>query len=525
MSQLNRQLYPALYSLVNALLIIPLILYSFNCSGLSLRVLLGEMTETKKMKKCFAFIVLAISLQSYAQNGYEIKITFKPFKNQYIYLGHYFGKTYPIIDSALLNEKGEGVFKGPKKLHGGIYLVGYPNRNGFFEILIDEQQHFSIIADTATIAKGVKFSNSPDNVLFTAYQQHMQASGKKINSLQDKLKTVVNKKDSVNIAAQLEKEDAAINQYRDNLIQQNNGSLLGILLTAMKEPILSGRLKNPENKKDSIDAYQFYKSNFWKGVNFWDGRLAYTPFFEEKLDKYFNQLVQMEPDSVIHEIDYMLSFASASEDMSRFLLIKFVNRYLNQKYMWEDAVFVHLFEKYFANRQYDWLNEKGRKTITDRAYSLMANIMGHLAEDILLPDTSGKTISLYEQKSDFTVVVFWDPTCGHCKEVLPKIDSFYRSKWKAGGISIFAVAKETDGNKKDWIDFINSHHLQEWTNVYYSKADDKLRTDNNIPGYSQLYDINSFPTLYFLDKDKKIIAKKLTYDQIDEIWQLKVKGQ
>jgi hypothetical protein len=64
---------------------------------------------------------------------------------------------------------------------------------------------------------------------------------------------------------------------------------------------------------------------------------------------------------------------------------------------------------------------------------------------------------------------------------LPKIDSFYNAKWKAGGIKIFAVAKETDGSKKDWFDFINDHHLQEWTNVYYSKADDKLRTDNNIP--------------------------------------------
>jgi len=235
--------------------------------------------------------------------------------------------------------------------------------------------------------------------------------------------------------------------------------------------------------------------------------------------------VPLHPDSTIKEIDRMLGNASLNDEMSRFLLVKFINRYLNQKYMWEDAVFVHLFEKYFSNKNYSWLNDKSKKIITDRAYSLMANIMGTPAADIELPDTNGKTASLYALESPFTVVVFWDPTCGHCKEVLPKIDSLYNAKWKAGGIKIFAVAKETDGSKKDWFDFIKDHHLQEWTNVYYSKADDKLRTDNNIPGYSQLYDINSFPTLYFLDKDKKIIAKKLTYDQIDEIWQLKVKGQ
>ena len=78
----------------------------------------------------------------FAQTGYEIKVTFKPFKKQYIYLGHYFGKSYPIIDSAMLNDKSEAVFKGTEKLQGGIYLVGYPNKTGFFEILIDKQQNF-----------------------------------------------------------------------------------------------------------------------------------------------------------------------------------------------------------------------------------------------------------------------------------------------------------------------------------------------------------------------------------------------
>jgi thiol-disulfide isomerase/thioredoxin len=122
-------------------------------------------------------------------------------------------------------------------------------------------------------------------------------------------------------------------------------------------------------------------------------------------------------------------------------------------------------------------------------------------------------------------VVFWDPTCGHCKEVLPKLDSFYRAKWKAAGLKIFAIGKETDGNRKDWLNFINELQIQDWTHVYYSKADDKDRIDNNIPGYSQLYDVLTFPTLYLLDKDKRIVAKKLTYQQTDDVLQLKMKNQ
>jgi thiol-disulfide isomerase/thioredoxin len=477
------------------------------------------------MKRFLFLLVLLSSFTGFAQTGYEIRITFKPFKNQYIYLGHYFGKTYPIIDSALLNDKSIAVFKGPKKLQGGIYLIGYPNKSGFFEILIDAQQKFSVIADTATITKGVQFINSPDNNLFTSYQQHMVTSGKAIVKAQENLKKSITAKDSAHWKEELIRLDKEVLNFREELIKKNPASFLSALLITMREPQLTGRLKDPANKTDSLDSYNFYKKHYWDGVNFWDGRLAYSTLLEEKLDKYFAQLVVPHQDSIIKEIDWMLGTATISEEMTRFLLIKFVNRYLNQKYMWEDAIFVHLYEKYFAQKNYDWLNDKGRKTITDRAYGLMANIMGSPAADIELPDTTGQMKSLYELEAPYTIVAFWDPTCGHCKEVLPKLDSFYQAKWKAAGLKIFTVAKETDGTKKDWLDFINEQHLREWTNLYYSKAADKARIDAGIPGYSQLYDVLTFPTLYLLGKDKRIMAKKLTYQQIDEVLQLKINGQ
>jgi thiol-disulfide isomerase/thioredoxin len=155
----------------------------------------------------------------------------------------------------------------------------------------------------------------------------------------------------------------------------------------------------------------------------------------------------------------------------------------------------------------------------------MANIMGSPASEIELPDSTGAMKNLFSLQADYTIVVFWDPTCGHCKEVLPQIDSFYRAKWKADGIKIFAVSKETDGTKKNWTDFIKEQNLEGWTHVYYSKTDDKARTDTGIPGYSQLYDVLTFPTIYLLDKDKRIVAKKLALEQINDVLQLKKKDQ
>jgi thiol-disulfide isomerase/thioredoxin len=474
------------------------------------------------MKRLLFSVLLFAALPALAQTGYEIKVKLKPFKKQYVYLGHYFGKSYPIIDSALLDDNSEAVFKGSKPLNGGIYLIGYPNKAGFFEILVDKEQHFSVKADTTELAKGVKFDNSVDNELFNQYQQQMNAKGRIVNQLQQQYKEAKTNEDSMRLAAELTKADQDITSFRENLIKNNPDRLLAALLIGMREPILTGNLKDPKTREDSLASYNYFKSHYWDGVNFYDGRLAYTTFFEDKVDKYFNQLVVPHPDSVIKEIDWMMGYASASEEMSRFLLIKFVNKYIYQKYMWEDAVFVHLFEKYFANKEYGWLTEKGKKTITDRAYSLMANIMGTPASDIVLPDSTNKMQPLYEINADFMLVVFWDPTCGHCKEVLPRLDSFHVAKWKAEGMKIYAVARETDGTRKDWTDFISSHHLKDWINVFYTKKEDKARIDAGIPGYSQLYDVQTFPTLYLLDKDKRIIAKKLSVDQIDDILDMKL---
>jgi thiol-disulfide isomerase/thioredoxin len=471
------------------------------------------------MKRFATGIFLLICFSSFAQEGYEIKITLKPFKNQWIFLGHYYGKQLPIVDSVKLDDKSQGVFKGNEKLGGGIYLVGFPDRAHNFEVLIDKNQKFSIIADTATLLNKIVFVNSPENVEFINYQPYMGKNGHIADSLY-KLRTA-HPKDSIRITKEINDLNDVVKNYRNAIIEKNPGSLLSVLLNAMKEP----EVPKNSNPADSLFAYKYYKTHYWDGVNFYDDRLARTPFFEPKVDKYFDQLVYPSADSVIKEIDWMMAYAGINKEMEKFMLLKFVNRYLNQKYMWEDAIFVHLFEKYFSQKNYEWVSEKGKKIIQDRAYSLMANIFGTPASDVELPDSNGKTQTLYSVSAPYTLVVIWDPTCGHCKETLPKLDTLYQTKWKKFGLQPYGLAKETDGSKKDWLSFMRDKKLNGWINVYYSKAAEKERIDKGVAGYSQLFDVQSFPTLYLLDKDKRIIAKKVTVEQIDEILDYRQKHQ
>ena len=50
--------------------------------------------------------------------------------------------------------------------------------------------------------------------------------------------------------------------------------------------------------------------------------------------------------------------------------------------MGQDAVFVHLFEKYHSKGVSSWLNEKQMTAISNRAYMLMSNLIGEQAANL-----------------------------------------------------------------------------------------------------------------------------------------------
>jgi thiol-disulfide isomerase/thioredoxin len=311
--------------------------------------------------------------------------------------------------------------------------------------------------------------------------------------------------------------------YRDSLTARHPSSYLATLFQAMKEPVIPPASKQPGGKYDSLYAYHYYKSHYWDGVSFSDGRLVRTPFFEAKLEKYYKELVVPVPDSIIDEVDHMLLYSRTSTEMFKFLMVHFVQKYINPEYMGQDAVFVHLFEKYINTGQTEFFTQQYKDFMFKRAYSLMAYLIGQPAANLEMVDSLDKPTTLYNVKSDFIVICFWDPTCSHCKETVPKVDSIYKAKWKKEGVTVYGVM--VDGGKDNWKKFINDNKLTDWIHVYQLPSQQSAEEAAGKPGYRQLYDVYQTPILYLLDKDKRIIAKKLSYLQLDEVIDLKLKNK
>ncbi len=454
--------------------------------------------------------------------GYAINVKITPLKNSWLYLYNYYGKDkYQLADSVVLNNNSEGVFKGNKKLPGGIYLIVTDRRVRLFDVFMDETQHFSIVADTSRPDKPT-ITGSPDNTIYQDYAKFLEQIGPRLNpALMANART---KEDSAKIRAEITAADKELRTYRENVGKKHPNAMLTAFFNAMKVPEYPEMPKKADGTLDSAYPFRYVQEHYWDDTEFNDDRLVRTPFFEPKLDDYFRSFVHPDADSIIDKVKYMLLYSRDAKEMYRFLLAKFTNKYMAPEIMGQDKVFVYLFENHYLKGDTTILSEKDKKTVMDRGWSLIANQIGETAPMLNLVTLDGKSSNLYDLQSKYTMVIFWDPNCGHCKETVPKVDSIWEAKWKAIGLKVYAVNIDEKANKA-WGEFIDNHKLNSWTNVYQTKEDRDAESKAGKPNYRQLYDVYKTPTLYLLDDQKRIIAKNLDVEGFDKVLDERQKKQ
>jgi thiol-disulfide isomerase/thioredoxin len=239
-----------------------------------------------------------------------------------------------------------------------------------------------------------------------------------------------------------------------------------------------------------------------------DKRLARTPVLHQKVEYYLNKLTPQVPDSLNASVDHILMQFDTSTEAFKIYLVHFLNHYAKSKIVGMDAVYVHLVENYYARGYATWTEEEQLNKIIKNAETLKPLLIGKPAPDLLMTTKDNTPVRLYSLTAPYTILFFWDPDCGHCKKSMPDIIQFYR-EYKPRGVEIFAVcSKLQDDVPKCW-EYIDEHEgMVEWINV----VDPFLRTR-----YKQIYDIRSTPQIYILDKDKKIIMKKIGAEQLREV--------
>ncbi|HSN08838.1 MAG TPA: DUF4369 domain-containing protein, partial [Hanamia sp.] len=333
------------------------------------------------MKLFFSFIFFFFSFTIADAQGYQVTLRAPQYNGGLAYLTYYYGKSMNVQDSAIVNSKGVAVFQGKDKVLPGVYSIVLPGKTKLFDFLIANKQIINIsVPDTSDIINTVVITGAEENPLFQQYQKYASEKGKLLQHELLAYKNSTSKEDSAAHEKKYQQLNDELNIYRDNIIKDHPKSMLATLLISMKPvPVLYSQ---PLTHQDSVANFQYYKKHYWDGITFMDDRIIRTPFFLPKLEQYYRNVVSPVPDSIIKESDYMLLLARSSPEMYKFLLNWLTDEYIYPKYMGQDAVFVHLFEKYHSKGVSSWLNKKQLKTISDRAYMLMANLIGEQAANL-----------------------------------------------------------------------------------------------------------------------------------------------
>jgi peroxiredoxin len=434
--------------------------------------------------------------------GYELNFQLKQYTGGQLCLAHYMGRSFYMADSAQINAQGIAVMKNKEALPGGIYIILLPGRQRYFEMLLDNKdQRFSISIDTTDLINKTVFKTSRENEIFQSYNKFLSREiagpDRQINALLSK-RTAADTAAAKPIQVEVSKK---LQDFRNNISTQHPKSLLTTIFRAMKDPEVP---KTPPGE-DSTFGYRYYKAHYWDSVDLSDGRLVRTDIIEKKLNRYFTQLVPLHPDSIIVEADNIIAKTRKDKEMFKFVVWWLTYTYETSKYMGMDAVFVHMVEKYYVSGDAYWLKDDQLNKIISRAYSMAPNLIGQQAPPLEVKDSALKAVSLYTTKAKYTVLVFWDPTCGHCKVEIPKLDSAYNASWKNKGVAL--IGFKTEGTKVEWQDFIRDNHLKGWIHAWDPDAQSN---------YRRLYDVYSTPVVYLLDEKKKILAKRLGVEQLND---------
>ena len=382
-------------------------------------------------------------------------------------------KSLIVIDSSTV-VKGNKIFKHRSNYPEGIYVLADSRQNPIFELLLGKDQKFTINVGDLTrnetyIIKGAKeTSDYFDIYAKTNYNRlYIKALESEIEHFPDNARKI----DSIKLNH---------NEYLESIKIKDRNSFLRTYIGFNKEIIV------PQEYKDNYEQYII--DHYFDDISFRDVRILNTRLLKNKLDDYFNNYMSKQTtDVVLQKIDYIIyqttsRYRDIPQDLVNHEVRDYILWYLYSKYFDNDIIYTHLSDVYFSKLEINNLTENIRKEIVKRADILRKITIGRLAPTFTYIDDEGKQIDLSEIDSKNTVLFFYKPDCQKC----------IREK------RILGLIKKRQKN-------LTILHINISEENYSNVSQD----------IAVQYDIKTTPTIYILDKDKRITAKNIKAEEIE----------
>jgi len=474
------------------------------------------------LKSSFLIAALLVSCAIVAQSKFKIKGHVEGLKDTSIFLANYYGNKLYYNDTALVDSKGNFAFDGKPYNECGKYAIVVNNQSRMDIVVDQEEIELEFTPDCRIDA--IKVKQSKNNKIFFDYVMYISDKMRSRQPLdlaiQDSTKTEEEKKP---FREQLTKMNDDVVNYQKELIAKNPELLVSKLIK------MSMDIEVPEAPADStadgkkLWQYFYYRNHYFDNIDLKDPRMIRDQAYHKLIEKYITQVLPQIPDTMITEVQRLVAAVGDNKDGFKYIVHQFTYNFETAKIMCMDKGFVYMIDNYYSKGVCDWVKEDKIKEMKESADGKRNCLCGETGLNIILPDTNNVWQSMHALNSKYTLLVIWEATCGHCKKELPKINDLYKT-WKSKGLEVFAVHNNMEVDK--WKKFIRDEKL-EFINVSRNQfimtqdSATKLiysgKTTLQSLNFHQYWDVNSTPKVYLMDKDKKIIAKSLGSEQLEDL--------
>ena len=442
-----------------------------------------------------------------APKGYKITVKLSNSKDTALMLAHYHGNKQYLDDTAFLNRQGVFEFIGSEKLPEGMYIIAGQSKSKYFDFFLTGSQQMEFRCNPADVVNTMEVKGSDENRQFYAYIRYLGNKQKEIEPWSKwKQSNKENNDSSAIVQAKIDAIDREVKAYIRNFYSSQPELLAARFVKANNEPDILPYITDALGKVDSSGIFRAYKLHYFDNFTFSDARLIYSPVFTAKIDYYLDKLVVPVQDSLEKDIDRLMELSKSSMETQKYLAWYLSLKYESSEIMGHDALFVYVVRQYLEPGKVEWMYPSAKENIIKRVNALEPLLLNKTAPNLIMLDTNNVAHSLHAVKARYTLVFFWESTCGHCQKEMPKALNFYEEFHSQYNLEVFGISGDTSLVK--WKEYIRKNNMP-WINV-----NGHLSLSGN---YHTLYDIHSTPVMYLLDENKKIISKRLLIDQIMDL--------
>ena len=457
------------------------------------------------MNKVALAVVLLLFTGSVVAQSFSLEVTVKNQPANPIVLGRIKGDKFILVDS-LLAEKNRARFQIPRNSTPGMYRLVF-GKTLYAQIMNEPPQQLDFIFNNEDIILETSFDAPADQLLVVLseenrvwfeflgkekeFQQKMKELEMEVDYFHEKGMVGANSGDEAKLSIsrynqlQMEREN-----YIATMAGKNKNLLAASWIKMYREPFCDGNLSRRQRN-------EVYQQEYFNNMEFSDEILIHSSIYSDKIFNYltrFNQkdfTRQQREDAYIKAVDIILSQTSANQKVYEFILNYLVEGFEMLKM--ENII------RYIAAKYSGTTCQTDEKTTLERKLESAKMIPGSTVPNFTMKDINGTPVTLSEIQEERILLLFWSGQCPGCKTMIP----FIKNWAIENHTNVVAISLDT--SKTDWENAVKQSGFESWINLCdFNEWNGETAT---------AYNVYATPTLFLIDRQRKIIATPVTvYD-------------